>query len=496
MTSHPPNIFSSINWNISSTIVSAIITIIFGAILARLLGPAAYGIIAIANLTNAFARYFVRMGIGPAIIQSGNPSSNDIDFVVTFSMGIGFLAAVIVALLSPLVALFFKQPGSTPVIAIMGLSLWFSAFSSSISGVLVRNMQFKQLAIIRLAQTFFSGASSIVMAYLGFGIWSLVWPLILGQFLGMLAIINLVNRTYPLKPRFSFAGHDHLIKFGSLYSLNSLLEYFGSNLDTIFVGRLFSAFQLGLYNRAFSLAYLPSESLITSITSVMFPVFSRLQSSNEKFIETQNKLFLFIGLLSSSIAMGMIPAARDITLVLLGSQWLEAIPLLMILLFGVPFDFMAATIAMTFDASAKLGEKTRIQIVTILILLIGIFLLYPFGTVGIATALVLSSVIHFLIYVLQNQKTFSLSYYILFWNLTTIFLSGMATFFCSKTAAYLAKTMLLSPTLALFFEIIACLVVFILFLIVNAPKLLGVKNLAQCFLTIKDFLNKKDEIII
>lgn len=491
MTAQNSSAISSTKWTILSSVINGVITILIGAVLARLLTPEIYGLVAIAYIVISFAGYFVRLGVGTAIIQKEDLNSEDINFAITFSMGIGFVSAIILALLAPLIASLFAKPESNVVIAAMSLSLWFSSFSATLIGLLRRKMLFKFLSIVSVAQTIFTGIFSITMAWLGSGVWSLILPLIISQVIVLIVFFMKVKSSFETKFRFSFSGHYHILKFGSKYTLISILEYFGSNLDTIFIGRFFSAGQLGIYNRAFKLAYLPSENIITSITSVMFPVFSRLQNKIEEFKETQNRLFLFIGLISTCIAMGMVPASRDIVVVLLGPQWIESIPILVVVLFAVPFDFLAVILGLSFDATGKLNEKIKIQFAAIISLLIGLVMLYPYGPIGIALALVISHVVRFVYYLFSYQSLFSVSFKKVIKNFFSFCLSGLSVFLGSSFAVFQAKTWALNPTPSLIFEILVCAGISILFLFLYSPTLLGAKDYSQSVFTIRSFFSSR-----
>jgi PST family polysaccharide transporter len=493
MTAQNSSAISSTKWTILSSVINGVLTIIIGAVLARLLTPEIYGLVAIAYIVIAFAGYFVRLGVGTALVQKEDLNSEDINFAISLSMGISFISAIIMVLLAPIIATLFTKPESNAVIAVMSLSLWFSSFSSTLIGLLRRNMLFNFLSIVSIAQTIFTGIFSITMAWLGSGVWSLVWPLIIGQIIVLIVFFMKVKNSFEYKFRFSFSGQNQILKFGSKYTLISILEYFGSNLDTIFIGRFFSAGQLGLYDRAYKLAYLPSQTLITSITSVMFPVFSRLQTQMEKFKETQNRLFLFIGLLSTCIAMGMVPASRDIVLVLFGPQWLGSVPILKLLLFAVPFDFMAASLGLTFDATNKLKEKIKIQIIAVLTLLIGIFFFYKYGPIGIALAITLCQLIRFLIYTFYNQKIFSLSIKLLLRNSFQIILAGTIVFNVSQFAVAQSTKLSFSPLPSLGIAIFPCLIILLSFIIFNARTFLGVESFQEGHSKVRAFLGSKGE---
>jgi len=491
MTAQEGSTLSNTKWTILSSVINGVVTIAIGAVLARLLHPDVFGLTAIGFLVIAFAGYFVKLWVGPALIQKEQLTNDDISFAISFSMVIGIVATIVVFLLSPLIASLFNKPESAQVIAALSLLLWITSFSASVIGLLRRNMKFQTLSIVGTAQTIFTGILSIIMAIMGLGVWSLIWPLIISQSLGLIVLFLMIRRSYPIRLRFSFSGHGYLLKFGSKYTLISILEYFGSNLDTIFIGRMFSLSQLGIYNRSFKLAYLPSENLITSITSVMFPVFSRLQNQKEEFVKTQNRLFVLIGLISTCIAMGMVPASKDIILVLLGPQWISSIPILIVILFAVPFDFMSVTLGLSFDATGNLNEKIKIQITSLITLFIGIISLYPYGPIGIAAALVISHLIRFVYYLLSNKILFSISYKRVLRNVTSIFLAGAITFSACILVVNKSVAWGLTPIQSLFFEILICAFVFIVILFLNSPILLGVKNITESNEEIRRFLTSK-----
>lgn len=483
-------ILSSVNWTISSSIINALIAITAGAILARILGPSAYGIIAIANLVVSFASYFVRMGVGPALIHHENLTQDDIDFSTTFSMGVGLLATIVIALIAPLIAIFFDKPESAAVVAVMGFSLWFSASSNNIASLLQRSMQFKQTALVNLGQSLTAAIFSISLAYLGLGVWSLVWSQIASRLISMIILFSLVYRIYPIRPRFSFIGHEHLLKFGAKYSINSFLEYIGSNLDTIFVGKLFPAAQLGFYNRSYLLAYLPTENIMASINSVMFPVFSRLQTDQEKFKKAQLRLLLLTGLISSTIAMGMIPVTENLVLLLLGEKWLTAAPIMTVILLAVPFDFMAVSMAITFDASGNLKQKTGIQTVTIFALAVGIFAFSSFGLIGIAYALAISHAFRFLLYLFKSKTLFSIPVSSILKTIGIIGIAGALTFLGSAVSLEVASRMKLNNIFSLILSIFSCAIITSFMFFANSPSLLNEKTYKQSFIKIKKIIIK------
>ena len=248
----------SAKWTLTAAILTALLQVAFSIILARILGPAAFGLIDLTNVVITFSNYFVRMGIGPALVQAQTLTDQDINFAFTFAFLIGLLISALVILSSSMIAAFFLKPELGPILQMTGISLFLTALSSVVVGILQRQMEFKKIVITEtIGFILGSGLVSVGLAYLGYGVWSLVIGLLVNR-LVQLTLAFVVLR-YRFRPNWNFRMHDRLVKFGTQYSINSLLEYFSANLDTVTVGRFFSTAQVGLYTTAYSLANLPTH---------------------------------------------------------------------------------------------------------------------------------------------------------------------------------------------------------------------------------------------
>ncbi len=427
----------------------------------------------------------VRMGIGPAVIQAAELSDDDADFALTFSILMGGTATGVVWIASPAIAALFAKPELTPVLRAVGVSLLFTAVSSTSIGLLSRSMRFKEIAVLEsIAYVIGSGVVGITAAYLGFGVWSLVAALLTNS--GLKALIAALRAARRIRLRTSLAKRMQLIRFGSRFSLNSFLDYLVANLDTMIAGRLFTADLVGLYNRAFMIANLPMQMLVSSLTRVMYSTFSKLQTDRVRLASAELRLLAVVGSLTMTICLGMIPAAREIILVLLGPQWLGSVRVLQILLVAVPMNFMSHVLALTFDAVGELKRKTRIQSINLVVLGIALFLLYPLGIAGIAIAIALLEAFRFGFYVTENMKVFDVSYGAIGKVILESIVPGaIALLAIGVTSDILSSA---NPFLALSLEIAAGALIAFVFFWTHIPRRLGLPRSEEISIWVRRFL--------
>ena len=457
-------------WTFSATALGAILQIVTTIVMARLLDPTAFGLMAMANVVTSFGSYIARLGLGSALVQAEQVSDRDVDFALTLSVLLGAVTAASIWIASPLISNIFREPRLTFVIQIVGISMVFTAVSSTLIGLLTREMKFKQIAIVEtVASIGGSGLVGITAAALGLGVWSLVLATLTAGGLKTLGSVLALARRF--RPRLAFSEHRRLVNFGSRFSVNSLLEYFSGNLDTIVAGRVLTSNFVGLYNRAFMVANLPMQMVVSSITRVMFPSFSRLQSDRKRLSEAELKLFALVGSLTMSICLGMIPAARNIVLVLLGDQWTGAIDVLRILLLAVPLNFMAHVLSLTMDSAAELKRKTRVQAWVLVVFVVLLVVLSGSGMTGIAWAVVVSELFRLILYALETTRIFGYAPAVIAWPMLGIVLPGVVVWGAISLVSVLGNE--LPPLVGLLLQMGTGAAAVVVFFWVNVPKYLG-----------------------
>ena len=262
-----------VTWTYIAIAIGVVIQLGVTAVTARLLDPAAFGLVAMANVLMRFGGYFAQMGVGRALIQRPEIGDDEVRAAFTSSTILGLIVGAVVILAAPLAAAFFKSEDVVPVTRWLALTFVASGLGATAQALLRRNLRFRASGFVEVAAYALGyGVPTLGLAFAGFGVWSLVAGAI-GQSIVASGLAYLLTR-HPVRPTFKFAAHRLLLGFGTKVSIISLLEFVGSTLDSAVIGRFGSAAQLGVYNRAFMLASLPTYHAHNGIAKVLFPVLS------------------------------------------------------------------------------------------------------------------------------------------------------------------------------------------------------------------------------
>jgi lipopolysaccharide exporter len=389
---------SGVRWTALATMTNVTFNLGYTALMARLLTPSAFGLIAMAQIATRFLSYFAQLGVGPALVQKPDLAESDIRAALTLSVTVNTLLFALMWLLAPLASDFFGNPDVTAILRALSAAFLFSGVSVISIGLLRRRLMFKQLAMVEIASYILGyGFVGIGSALYGLGVWSLVFAAI-GQEVVTLAFGYAFTR-HCLRPAFSWHDIRHFLNYGSKYSVIGFLEYIGANLDSLLVGRLLGETMLGFYNRAQTLVKLPMHHVGNAIARVLFPVLSSAQADKQKMAHAYLAGWVVIGSLAASISLALIPAASDATLTLLGSQWKAVIPIVQIAALAVPFAFLTVLSGSVCDAQGLLWPKLMIQCLTLLVLALAIYALQDEGAVGFAKAMVITEAFRLALYI-------------------------------------------------------------------------------------------------
>lgn len=386
-----------LKWSYLGTIVNSVLQIGFTAIMARLLEPAAFGLIAMAGVILRFGSYFAQMGVGSALIQKKEISDEDVRAAFTSALFLGILFCVLIWFCAPFAIYIFDNEKVIPIVRVMALSFVITGLSTTAVSLLRRNLKFRYLAITEIISYVLGyGMVGITLAYNGFGVWSLVAAALCQS--SFLAILSYLFCRHKISFIYRWKYYKPLYSFGSRVSIISFFEFLGSNLDTLAIGHFIGAAPLGIYNRAFMLVNLPAQYLTSSFSRVLFPSFSRIQ----KEIVRLKKAYLSTIMLFSAIllptCMGIAAASREIVLLVLGEKWIAAIPVLQILAIATPFNLLSHFGGIVCEATATLNIKLLMQVVYVTILGILFYLMRGLGIREFAMAIVFAEFIRFLAY--------------------------------------------------------------------------------------------------
>ena len=390
---------SGLKWGGASTLIVAGFQLLFMAMMARLLEPADFGLVSIANVALRFLSYFSQMGVGAAIIQKEKIGDGDISAAFSISLAVSIFCSLLALVCASLVSQFFSMPLLKQVVWWLSLGFVFTGMGAVSNGLLRRSLRFKRLAINdAVAYIFGYGAIGLAFAFGGWGVWALVAASLSQTLLS--TILSYSATSHSLSFKHSKNERRHFLSFGGKYSLVGFLEFLGSNLDAILIGKTLGESAAGLYNRALLLANLPVQQPANILTRALFPLLSSIGGQKEKESISIQLSMLLVGSYAFSIAGGISAASNDIVFVLLGVKWMASAPVLKVLAASVGPIFVSHVCGVSFDATGAIGLKLRIQIFTVVGLLCALLFGAQAGLVGIAAAIVVIETFRMLIYLL------------------------------------------------------------------------------------------------
>ncbi|MFI1771040.1 lipopolysaccharide biosynthesis protein [Thalassobellus citreus] len=318
---------SGIAWRGSSDVIQQVLQIIFTMILARLLSKSDFGLVTMAMLVNRFVVSMTNIGFGGAIIQSQTINKNQISAIFYIQLALNVFLTIVVFFGANIAALFFKEPELVPLIK--GFSFIILLQSLQFPNILLRKeLKFKSFSLIEIYSLLLSNGIATVLAVQGFGVWALVWRLIIQRLIfGLLSFYY--GKWIPIKPEFK--GIKPLFKFGFNMLGSNIVYYFAENLVAIMTGKYLGKDVLGLFNIAYNLAIIPASKIKNVIASVLTPGFSKIQDNVKKNKENYSEALRITSLFFIPFMVMLMAISTNLILVFYGLKWQDARNMLLVL---------------------------------------------------------------------------------------------------------------------------------------------------------------------
>lgn len=298
-------------------------------VLARLLMPEDFGCIAMLHVFLAIADIIVHGGFGSALIQKKNPTHIDYASVFYTNLAISFLLYAILFFAAPAIARFYSMPLLSAVLRVQAIELMINSFSVVQLSILKKNLKFKALAIRNILSSFIGLSACVVCALYGLGVWSLVVNVIASRLSGVLLLWKVSNWRPTLE--FSWLSVKELFGFGGFMMLSSIITAIYNNLQSLLIGKFYSASDLGYVNQAKKLEGIPSGALSSVVTQVSFPVFSKLQDNLDALKYGLKKNIKSIQYVNLPMMLLLMVIAEPLIELLYGERWMPCVPYFQIL---------------------------------------------------------------------------------------------------------------------------------------------------------------------
>lgn len=405
---HMSKIVSNFLWRLCERIGAQTVTFIVSIILARLLEPQVYGMIALVTVFTSILQVFIDSGFGNALIQK--KEADDLDFSTVFCFNIVSCSVlyILMWIASPWIARFYHLPELVSVIRVLSLTLIISGIKNIQQAYVSRNLLFKRFFFATLGGTIGAAIIGIWMAYYGYGVWALVVQHLFNATVDTLILWITVK----WRPRrmFSFERLKGLFSYGWKLLVSKLLDTVYGNLRQLIIGKLYTANELAFYNRGRALPDLFVSNINSSIDSVLFPTMSAEQDDCTRVKAMTRRAIMTSTYIMAPLMMGLAACGEPIIELLLTEKWLPCVPFMRI--FCITYMFYPIHTA-NLNAIKAMGRSDLFLKLEIIKKIVGLTLLFStmsFGVMAIAYSLLVGGLIGQIINTWPNKKLLGYSY--------------------------------------------------------------------------------------
>lgn len=381
----------------------AVIQLLILGILARLLGPSEFGLIGLALIAVSFSDIFIDMGFGPAITQKKELSIVDIHTSFTSSLLFGCFLLLLLWLMSPFVALFFGNEELTPILRTLSWVLLFKSSATTPLGLLYRDLQFKLLSVTQIiCYVVGYGAVGVVLAYLDFGVWSLVYANLAQALLSAVIFVFICRRK--LKLFISYESFKALLHFGGGYSLSKIFTYFGNKGDKLVVGRLLGVGALGIYERGYQLVRFIAGLIGEVIDKVLFSPLAKKQDDRQLVGRIFIEITYLISIILFPASIYIFVNAEELVLIILGKNWTETIIIVKLMSFSL-FFLVSTRVGSTLAKSlGDVYNRALRSFLYAICVIIGSIIASSQGIEGVAVAVGLAIALNYMLAFTQTKR--------------------------------------------------------------------------------------------
>ena len=464
-----------IAWTGLAQVMSQGLDFFVGILMARLLTPSDFGVVSACMIFFSFISIFTSFGFSSAIVQRQSLEQDYVKTAQTLSFAVGMFSTVFMLISAPLIGRFYGNPDVGEVVPVMSLMFVISSFNIVPNALLTRKFAFRKVTLTSMIGSCVYGITAVAMAYSGLGVWSLV----MGPIASMLTGTVLLSIAASYFPSFGFrvVYFKELIRFGGLVTASSLLNHVARNADNLIIGRYLGSELLGLYARAYNLATLPKEILVSVFGSVLFPSFSRMQSDHDRLQAAYLKSVNAISLIALPAGVFFFLTSPELVRTVYGLKWSGAIvPLRILSLSGFLYAlYIPCTSLLLGLGLTKLYTKLQIMYSGVIVLFVAIS--FKFGINMVAGAVFLAIAACYFAYIFTVHRIIGLNTKKYVKNMTVSIKATtvMASCIAAVKMSYLFEN---SSTLLFFSEIMIGVLSYLIYLsvsnddIVNELKLL------------------------
>jgi len=376
-------------WAFLATAGAKVITLVSLALLARLLAPHEFGLLAFALVYITYAETIGDLGSGMALVYW--PDRRDDAAQVTFAVNsaAGIFWFLLTLLIAPLVADFFNVANGAPIVRLLGLSFVLRYLGNAHDALSKKDLRFRARLVPELSLAAVKAIVSIALAYLGFGVWSLVW----GQLAGVGIRTLLLWVVVPWRPSFRLPMDllRPMLAYGRGIIVVHVLAAITHHADLAVVGRLLGTTALGLYQVASKIPEMTVVVMLWAVSTVLFPAFSKLHAAGESLRQPYLTATRYISAAALPASAGLFLLARPVILLFLGSQWIGAVPILQALTVYTAMRAFSTHAGDVLKATGRAQLLAGLSVVKAMLVVPALLIGARFGASGVAWGLAIAA---------------------------------------------------------------------------------------------------------
>lgn len=473
-------VVSSLIWRFAERCGAQGVSFIVGLVLARLLAPEDYGLIAIVSVFTTFLNIFIDSGMGGALVQKKN--ADDIDYSSVFYFNVVFSVILYLAFFfaSPFLASLYDAPELTIVFRVMGITFLISGIKNIQIAKIQSSMAFKKFFYANLGGSVISAIVGITFAYLGYGVWALVAQSLINNLFG--AVVLWVAVKWIPKWTFSFKRLKSLLSYGWKMLASSLISTGYSDIWQLIISFLYTPTDLAFYNRGSHMPNLVIKNVNSTIDIVLFPAMSKSQDEKDRLKAMTRRSIKTSTYIMAPLLLGLAAVSEPLIKILLTDKWLPCVPFMQI--FCVTYVFHPITTA-NHNAIKAIGRSDLVLKLEIIKSIIGIVLLLitmQFGVLAIAFGFLLTNIATQFLKAWPNKKFMGYSY---FEQMKDI-LPGILLAAIMAVFVWLIGLLNFSPVISLLIQIPVGACIYVL-----GSVVFKLESFEYLWNIVKDFLKKK-----
>ena len=315
---------SGVAWSFSEKLLSMVVQMVVSIVVARMVAPADFGVMAIMTFFTSVALAIVDSGFSQTLIRKTAPTDEEYRSVLTFNVVVSVVLYIILVAVAPLVARIYDADIITDIAPVLFLVLPINSLCVVQTVMYTREFRFALLSKIVFLSSLISGIVAVVMAILGCGIWALVAQRLL--MMGIKAVAFWSLRRWRTSARFSFKPLREMAPFSLRLLATDLIASIYNNVAQLFIGKMHSTSTLGYYSQAQKLKDLPVTSTVQAVQGVTFPALAQIADDDDKFAEGYLRIVRMLGFVIFPVMLMFVAIAPDMFMLLLGEKWMPTVP--------------------------------------------------------------------------------------------------------------------------------------------------------------------------